>query len=72
MAAPVPSCVVQRAAGPHGLKVIDAPSHQRNGSPEDGQNPDDAAHRQSGAPEELLSCRIKTVVMSLGCEESFD
>lgn len=70
MAAPVPSCVVQRAAGPHGLKVIDAPSHERHSSPEDGQNPDDAAHRQSGAPEELLSCGIKTLVTSFGCEET--
>ena len=59
---PVPSGVVQRAASPHRLKVIDAPSHERNSSPEDGQNPDDAAHRQSSAPEELLSYRINTRV----------
>lgn len=52
---PVASGVVQRAAGPHGLKVIDAPSHEGDGGPEDGEDPDDAAHGQRGAPEELLS-----------------
>lgn len=57
---PVSSGVVQRAASPHRLKVIDAPSHERNSSPEDGKNPDYTAHRQRSAPEELLSYRIKT------------
>lgn len=52
---PVPSGVVQCAAGSHRLKVIDAPSHEGNGGPEDGEDPDDAAHGQRGAPEELLS-----------------
>lgn len=52
---PVTTGVVQSATSPHRLKVIDAPSHERNSSPEDGKNPDDAGHGQSGAPEELLS-----------------
>lgn len=52
---PVATGVVQSATSPHRLKVIDAPSHERNGSPEDGKNPDNARHGQSGAPEEFLS-----------------
>lgn len=60
---PVPSGVVQRAASPHRLKVIDAPPHERNSCPEDGKNPDNAAHRQSRAPEELLPYRIKACVI---------
>ena len=67
---PVPSGVVQSAARPHGLKVIDAPSHERNGSPEDGKNPDDAAHRQSSTPEELLSYRLKTSDVCLAFKEN--
>lgn len=55
---PVASGVVQCAAGPHWLKVIDAPTHEGDGGPEDGQDPDDAAHGQRGAPEELLSCGV--------------
>lgn len=57
MIVPVPFGVVQRAARPHRLKVVDAPSHEGNSSPEDGKDPDDGAHRQSSAPEELLSFR---------------
>lgn len=52
---PVTPGVVQRAAGPHGLKVVHAPAHERDGSPEDGQHPDDGAHHDGRAPEELLS-----------------
>lgn len=52
---PVTTGVVQSATSPHRLKVIDAPSHERNSSPEDGKNPDNARHGQSGAPEEFLS-----------------
>lgn len=37
---PVSSGVVQRAARPHGLKVIDAPSHEWKSGPEDGEDPD--------------------------------
>ena len=68
---PVSSGVVQRAARLHRLKVIDAPSHQRNRGPEDGENPDYSAHRQSRAPEQLLSCRMKTHTW-FGCEKTLD
>lgn len=67
---PVPTGVVQSATSPHRFKVIDTPSHERNSSPEDGKNPDDAGHGQSGTPEELLSW-ITRQILSVKDEWAF-
>lgn len=68
---PVPTAVVQSATSLHRFKVVDAPSHERNSSPEDGKNPDDAGHGQSGTPEELLSW-ITGQMLSLKYEWAFE